>query len=61
MGGTPDICRKIKPVRFTMSNGIIVVALDTSDVDKLFSKDKFHALTRAFVEVELPYPSSLAT
>jgi hypothetical protein len=44
---------EIKIARFSMSNGIGVVALDATDVAKLFPNGKFHSLTRAFVEVRL--------
>jgi hypothetical protein len=50
---TPHAVAKIKVVRFTMSDGVGVVALDIANVDKLFPKNQVQSLTRAFVEVEL--------
>ena len=42
---------KIRTARFTMSDGVRVVALDADDLKVLFPGEQMRALTRAFIEV----------
>jgi hypothetical protein len=42
---------KIKTARFTMSDGVRVLALDADDLERLFPEEQMRVLTRAFVEV----------
>ncbi len=47
----PNSMDKIRVTKFTMHDGVRVIALDVDDVEMLFPKEKIHDLTRAFVEV----------
>lgn len=42
---------KIRTSRFTMPDGVRVVALDADDLEVLFPSEKMRALTTAFIEV----------